>query len=142
MYAKYKNFGGVLSDQNKISKKLKLEEEDSSIKEYSVYGAECVADDPIRVSLSNIGPDDDPDYVLAISQEGVMIVLRYTWKDTDNGNFLMRQENSWVDMTVLHMLNIATATELIAQNGLPWTPISDENIPYEVIKNALSVDEE
>lgn len=130
---------GVGVTANTLNKKLKLEEENRSISEYTVYASECHATSPpIKVVGADIGTKDQPDLIVAIVQDDVNIVLKYSFKDSDQGTFFTRFEDRWVDMTVHAQLNLTTATELIVQEGLPWSPPTDPDHMFSIIASILS----
>lgn len=136
----FKSIGvGVTSKGNILSRKLKLQEEDSSINEYDIFAAECHATSPpLKVVGSNIGTIKDPDLIVVIDQDDTTIVLKYSFKEFDQGTFFTKYQNKWVDMTVLAQLNLATATELITQEGLPWSPATDQDHMFGIIASILS----
>ena len=128
---------GVTS--NTLPKKLKLEEENYSISEYEVYGSECnVTSPPLKVIGSNIGTKDNPDFIVVVVQDSTTIVLKYSFKESDEGTFFTSFEDKWVDMSVLAKLNLTTATELIAQEGLFWSPSTDPDYMFSIISSILS----
>lgn len=130
---------GLCHEDNALKKKLRLEDESGSREEFTVFGAECVASDiPVLAASVNIGTKEYPDLVIAICQEDTYLAIRYTASKIDHGQMLIRHGEKWVDMEVLHQLNLTAAIELITQNGLPWTRVRDQDIPYSVIAAILS----
>lgn len=129
---------GVTSPENVLNKKLKLEEEDGSVKEYTVYAAEChVTSPPLRLVTSDIGLESN-DVTVVIEQEETLIVLKYSFSKHDQGTFFTRFNEKWVDMTTLAQLNLTTATEMITQEGIPWTPTADPDYMFSLIASILS----
>lgn len=138
---------GILSGQglchpaNILKKKLRLQDEESKIESFDVYGAECVlSDSPVKISCVNIGSENSYDLVLAIKQDDTVIAIRDSDGEFESGSILIRYNSKWVDMDVLHQLNLAAAIEMITQNGLPWTPVMDQEDSYSVIAAILSED--
>ncbi len=136
------NIGMGLTDRDNILEKtLKLEEEDSSVKKYTVWGGECYTGEvPLEVVASNIGTTTNPDFIVIVKQSATVLAMRYSWGSSDYGMFLIQHNKKWVDMEVLHQLNLTSAIELIAQNGLPWTKASDPQKLYELLTSVLSCD--
>jgi len=133
---------GLTDDRNILDKKLKLEEEDSSISEYQVWGGECLTGEiPIKAVASNIGTKEKPDFVLAIIQGELILAMRYSWENSDHGIFLTLYEKKWVDMEVLHKLNLTAAIEMVTQNGLPWTRSNEQEKLYKILTEVLSTDD-
>lgn len=130
---------GVFDSRNILNKKLKIQEVDDSVSEYIIYSADCFYLDSVLTAIvSNIGTEDKPDYVLFFSSPDILFSLRYSLNPNDSGLFLTRWESKWVDMNVLQKLNLTAATELIADNGYIWTPVSDVEKSFEILQNYLS----
>lgn len=128
----------LLETNNILSKKLRIQEEDNSINEYIVFAGECsYLNSDLKAIIVNISSDDN-DFVLFFYTLDTLISLRYSLKENDCGIFLTRNNDEWVDMSILQRLNLASATELIAQNGYYWTPVTDQDKAFEIVSNYLA----
>jgi len=129
---------GITDPGNILTKKLKLEEEDRSVNDFTVYAAECHATSPsLKVVASDIGVNYN-DLIVAIEQEDTLIVLKYSFRENDEGTFFTRFNEKWVDMTTLAQLNLTAATEIITQEGIPWTPTTNPDYMFSIIASILS----
>lgn len=129
--------GGIKSDSYSLNKKLKLEE-DGEIVEYQIFAADCYIENPVSLSFVDIGMNDSNDFVIVILQDDVVMTLRWSYNDLEPAMFLTNKDGKWVDMSILHQLNLAAAFEIITQNGYPWTPVQDQEKIYKVVIDVLS----
>ena len=127
----------VTQRENTLNKKISFEEEDGKINSYDVFAAECRVDNTIKVIASDIGTGYS-DLTVVIIQDETTLVLKYSWAESDNGCFFVRHEDKWVDMTIMHQLNLTSAIEMITQNGFVWTPVTDKKEAHSIFVEILS----
>lgn len=138
------NFGvwnsSAVIDENHSIKKLRIQDS-KNINEYNVFCAQnMTGESNIEVIISNISENEEPDLVVIIKQDNVLLSIRYT------NNFcaffvrseILSENYKWVDMPVLYQLNLAAGIELLTQEGYPWLPVNNPNELYEILVQSLA----
>ena len=126
------NFGIVgITTQDHITEKLiKLENEDGTVEQYSTFAGEInTGDVSYKIILTNAGIIDEPDFFAILKADDAPAIgfsLVYTHdNEIITGNILIKHEDKWAAMGMLHKLNITAAIELITQEGRIWLPCKD-----------------
>lgn len=131
---------GITTNSFLIKEKLKFKEENNSYSSYNIWAAQNVIDgSDIKIIFSNISVNNNIDYILIINSDDTFICLKYSNED---GNFLILHNNIWVEINMIHKLNLTIAFEFIAQNGLVWQPCTEYKNLYMTLVSSLSYDED
>lgn len=133
-------FAGITNDQFLIKEKLKFKEENNNYSSYNIWAAQNIIDGTgIKIIFSDISVNNNIDYILIINSDDTFICLKYS---NEYGNFLILHNDIWVEINMIHKLNLTIAFEFIAQNGLVWQPCTEYKNLYMTLVSSLSYDED
>lgn len=127
------NLGALLiSKENIIDKKLKFTNDDNTVDEYLIYGGELELKN-YKALLSNIGNAGQPEFVAIFEVDSATkFGFKLAWNE--EGLFLKKQDKKWVQISKLYKLNLASAFEIITQEGQLWKPLKQvEELHAELI---------
>jgi hypothetical protein len=99
--------------------------EDDTIQEIPLYVVRNSRDE--RLILANLGSDSEPEMILVAENEQVILGLYFEWdSDTKNCGFWTWDSvrETWIPLSMQHILMLTAAFEDITQSGVQWEPYS------------------
>ena len=113
--------------------------EDQDEKSCPAWGGELNGPPHFKIVLSNLGSQSAPEFFLIIwAGEDACFAINVLWADSVPAIAMYKLDDQWIPLSVLHMLNLTAAFELLTQEGISWMPISDSTKLLEILANAIS----
>ena len=120
-----RDIGAILEDAI-IPRVLSVRDrEDNTIQEIPLYVVRNSRDE--RLILANLNTDADPEMILVAENEQVILGLYFEWhSDSKNSGFWTWDSvrETWVPLSMQHILMLSAAFEDITQSGVQWEPHS------------------
>lgn len=138
-----KNFGkvGISTSDFLTKEKISIKYLDSNIVKHSVYAG---VNNNITVMASNIIDEGLSDFILIFTDKDHTSKISITYQEADGtereyGAFAKKEGDNWVPISILHQLNIATAFEILTQEGYSWIPVNDDDVIKKLYGDLVSM---
>jgi len=136
------NFGkvGVTLPEFAIHSVKLLQPETNKVDEYKIYTGQAALQTTYQVGLVNIGILNFPEFVLVLCVDDVEpIGLRLIWDANygNQGSAAQKHGDEWIPINLIYKLNLATAFEMMTQEGVLWQPCKDPEKLVEHMKSLL-----
>ena len=129
----FNNLSPVLSKEFEINRKVKFENENGNINSFSIFCA--IYNNNISVAVINLY-NEYGEIIIVIKNEANIFTIKL---EENRATFMVFSDQKWVDMSILHRLNLCAAFELIAQEAIPAIQIQDENEMYNLLVSVLEL---
>ena len=124
-----KNFGmvGITTPEFNTGKTITLEDDDGGhIASYPIFTGQALVQGSYKVALVNTGTISVPEFILILVPEGLApIGFRLIWDGEDCGAIAQKHDEGWLPISLVYKMNLATAFEMMTQEGVTWQPCKE-----------------
>ena len=131
------NFGkvGITTPIYLLNKTITLLDENGNKEKYSVWAGEIIeGGETYKIILTNLGTKTEPEFVsIFYSTAAFPLSFRLVLDKCDIGSFALRHGKGWTEINMGYKLNLASAIELLTQEGRVWSPCKETDELFDLL---------